>query len=164
MAAVARPPRLEQTDPVLIACANVAGLFLARGIVRGREMAIRTALGAGGSRLVRQLLTESVALSVVSACGGLLLAAPALQALIAFGPHDLPRLDEARLNPRNDPNDSLKSVMGGTSQSRRLRAGDGITAAAGPIFSRSTATISPMAGRLVPTVCECARVVLPPAM
>jgi putative ABC transport system permease protein len=130
-----------------IACANVAGLFLARGIVREREMAIRTALGAGRSRLVRQLLTESVAFSVVSACGGLLLAAPTLQALIAFGPRDLPRLEEARLNPvvlgftfvisvlaalacgivpawkasRSDPNDSLKSVMGGSSQSRGMR-------------------------------------------
>ena len=132
---------------LLIACANVAGLFLARGILREREMAIRTALGACRPRLVRQLLTESAALSAVSACGGLSLAAATLRWLIAFGPRDLPRLDEARLDPvvlgftlaisliaavvfgivpawkcsRSDPNDSLKSAIGGSSQSRTMR-------------------------------------------
>ena len=79
---------------LLIACANVANVLLARGISRQRELALRTALGAGRSRLVRQLVTESVCLAVVSGACGLLLAVFAVQALRVMLPPTLPRIDE----------------------------------------------------------------------
>jgi putative ABC transport system permease protein len=84
---------------LLIACSNVANLVLARGAARGREMALRTALGCGRARLVRQLLTESSVLALLSGGIGLALAACGIRALIAFGPPDIPRLGEATLDP-----------------------------------------------------------------
>src|SRR5437762_3183319 len=80
---------------LLIACSNVANLVLARGAGRTHEMALRTAFGAGRGRLTRQLFTESALLALVSGCLGLLLASFCLHTLIAFGPPDIPRLDEA---------------------------------------------------------------------
>ncbi|MET0618656.1 MAG: FtsX-like permease family protein, partial [Thermoanaerobaculia bacterium] len=84
---------------LLIASANVANLLLARGAARSRELAIRSALGAGRGRLVRQLLTESVALSVAGAGLGALLGAWAVSALPFVAPEDLPRLSAIRLDP-----------------------------------------------------------------
>jgi predicted permease len=85
---------------LLIACANVANLLLARGVARERELAVRAALGASRWRLVRPALAESVAIALCGGAAGTGMAHGLLRVLIAMAPSGLPRLDEAAIDMR----------------------------------------------------------------
>ncbi|HEX6973241.1 MAG TPA: ABC transporter permease, partial [Vicinamibacterales bacterium] len=84
---------------LLIACANVANLFLIRAEGRQQELAVQTALGASPWRIVRELLTESVTLGIVGGALGLALAYGGIRALVAMAPDGLPRVDEIGIDP-----------------------------------------------------------------
>ena len=85
---------------LLIACANLANLVLAKASTRYKEMAIRLAIGATRGRLVRQLLTENILLALIGGLLGLILTKPALNSIIAFSPSSLPRTSEIGLDAR----------------------------------------------------------------
>jgi predicted permease len=83
---------------LLIACANVANLMLARGAGRRKELAVRTTLGATGGRLARQVLTECLVLGVIGGAVGILLAVLGTNVLVAASPPDLPRTGSVRVD------------------------------------------------------------------
>ncbi|HTF61701.1 MAG TPA: ABC transporter permease [Edaphobacter sp.] len=83
---------------LLIACANVASLLLARGATRQREMAVRTALGAAPSRIVRQLLTESVLLAGAGGAAGIAIAFLLLRGVLAIHPPQVPRIEQTSID------------------------------------------------------------------
>jgi predicted permease len=85
---------------LLIACTNVANLLLAKGSVRARELAIRSALGAGRARLLRQLLTENATLALAGAVLGSLVAFFLVKVVVRLGPEDVPRLEQTTVDWR----------------------------------------------------------------
>ena len=80
---------------LLVACANVAHLLLARSAVRQREIAVRLSIGASRARLIRQFLTESLVLSIMGSAFGVVAARAAVSLLVAYGPSNIPRLADA---------------------------------------------------------------------
>ena len=104
LAAGARPALLVLLAAVsfvlLIACANIANLLLARGAARQKEIAIRTAIGAGRARIIRQFLGENFALALLGGTLGLLLARLAMPVIVRLAPPSLPRLGDTTIDSR----------------------------------------------------------------
>ena len=98
---------------LLVACANVANLLLARGSARRREVAVRTALGASGARMMRQFAVEGIMLALVAAALGSALAVAGVRLLVALAPADIPRIADAAVDLRVLTITLIVSVMAG---------------------------------------------------
>ena len=98
---------------LLVACANVANLLLARGSARRREVAVRTALGASGARMMRQFAVEGILLALVAAALGSALAVVGVRMLVALAPADIPRIADAAVDLRVLTITLIVSVMAG---------------------------------------------------
>ena len=120
---------------LLIACANIANLTLARATSRQREIAIRAAIGAGRGRVIAQMLAEGIVLALIGGAAGLLFAHLTLGAVIQLGSHAVPRLDEAAIDLR---------VLGFTFL---VSTTTGILFGLGPAISLSRATLALWAQR-----------------
>ena len=99
---------------LVIACVNVANLLIARTAARRRELALRTALGAGGARLARQLVIENVVLTAVGATGGVVLATLATRLMLALVPGQLPRADDVAIDWRVLSTAAACAILAGT--------------------------------------------------
>jgi putative ABC transport system permease protein len=146
---------------LLIACANVANLLLARSVTRQRELALRAVLGAGRVRIVRQLMTESLMLSAAGAAAGAVTAALAVRGLAALAPVTLPRLDHVGIDARVLTFTALVALLSGLvfglvpalraggADARASLAMDSRTSAGGRSRARSALVIADLALALV---------------
>jgi hypothetical protein len=120
---------------LLVACVNVANLWLARGAGRGREVLVRSALGAGFGQLARQFLVESLTLTLLASGVGVLVAFAGLRLLVAVAPGDIPRLAEVTIDFRVLATTAAVTLLIGllfgmlpTLQARRVRLQAGLQA------------------------------------
>ena len=107
---------------LLLACANVANLLLARGVGRRREYAIRSALGAGRFRLAMQVIAESFVLAMAGGIAGLLLAFGLVRVIVTLGPATMPGLQDAQVNVRTAPVRARGLDGGGVARRRSIPA------------------------------------------